>query len=341
MIALKMKSGNLLSGCIMEDAVWTIGRVPNGFWDRRSNRVAYMNWLGERLGFDEPDDWYQLQRVHFQEHFGSGLLVCQHNDSPLAALCDYMPQQEWLPWLMCRTPNGYWTDPTNRRKYMRWLQKELGITRPDQWYQVTKDDFVEHGGNGLLANYYKGSVAAAVLEFRPRRRWYPWLFNSAPQGFWRDIDNRRQYLDWLAGQLGVRTTDQWYGVTTQQMIEHHGHTLLATKGYSILNVLREYLPNHDWKPWLFERVPVGFWETAENRHAYLVWLGETLGYSRPSDWYEIEPDALRRTGAAAMFSTVYRNNIKRALHERYPRFKWNIKRMRHANNRGNGNGATK
>ncbi len=256
---------------------WLSGKVPAGFWDVRQHRVAYMQWLGEQLGFKKPSDWYSLKRRHFRENRGGGLLVLAYGDSPLQALRDFMPDAQWHPWLLASTPQRFWADPANRRAYMRWLGRRLGIERPEQWYGVKQEDFLRNSGGGLLANYYGHSPIAALKEYLPRRRWQPWRFTSVPQHFWQDPDNRRRYLDWLARRLRIRTPDQWYGVTVEQIADHHGVTLVAHFRWSMLNIVKEYLPDYDWKPWLFRRVPSHYWQNHVNRHRYRDWLAENNG----------------------------------------------------------------
>ncbi len=62
------------SEALMAKPIWvSAGRVPKGFWDNKSNRVAYLRWLGNRLGYREPADWYRVQKSDFEQNFGSTL----------------------------------------------------------------------------------------------------------------------------------------------------------------------------------------------------------------------------------------------------------------------------
>ena len=317
---------------------WLLGRVPNGYWERRPQRVAYMRWLGERLGFRDPDDWYALRRLHFQRNCGGGLLQSVFRDSPQEALRDFMPEREWHPWLFSRTPNGFWADQANRRAYMQWLEKRLGIERPDQWYGVTKADFVKNAGDGMLANYFRDRVSAAVMEYLPRRRWYLWRFASVPQGFWLKLENRIAYLDWLGKRLRIRSPEQWYGVTTETISAHYGASLVAYHRHSTLNIMREYLPEFDWKPWLFRRVPSNYWNDSANRHRYLVWLGKQMGYRRPSDWYNLTAEDVIRSGGASVFDCVYGSRLENLFRERYPNHSWQPRARKRAPSRNRRDG---
>ncbi len=300
------------------DQPWLLGRVPNGYWDERRHRVAYMRWLGDRLAYSSPEDWYAIKRRHFQDNRGGGLLKTVYGDSPLKALCDFMPDQDWQPWRLHSTPQRYWADRANRQTYMKWLEQQLAIERPDQWYAVTKEDFVRNSGHGLLIKHYGDSVFAAVKEYLPRRCWLPWRFSTVPQGFWQKADNRFRYLDWLTTRLRIRVPEQWYSVTYRQIADNHGLTLVAYYDYSVLKIVSDYLPNHEWKPWLFRRIPANFWQDPANRQRYLVWLGNQLGFQSPSDWCRLSRQDVIRTGGGLLLTSVCDNRLRNLLQERYP-----------------------
>ncbi len=309
------------------DWPWLSARVPNGYWDRRCHRMAYMRWLGQRLDYSSPADWYAIKRKHFRENAGGGLLCRIYGDSPLAALRDFMPRHDWHPWLLHCTPQRFWADRANRQAYMKWLERRLAIERPDQWYAVRKEDFAKNSGHGLLFNRYGDSVFAAVKEYLPRRRWLPWRFANVPQGFWQEADNRFGYLEWLAKRLRIRTPEQWYSVTYRQIAANHGLTLAAYYDYSVLNIVSDYLPGHDWKPWLFRRIPANYWGASANRRRYLLWLGDELGFRLPSDWYRLSRQDVVRTGGGLLLKNTCQNRLKNLLRERYPNYRWSLKRL--------------
>src|SRR5690242_665229 len=42
------------------DIFWNYSRAPNEFWEKKSNRKLFFEWLGSILGFSSKDDWYNL-----------------------------------------------------------------------------------------------------------------------------------------------------------------------------------------------------------------------------------------------------------------------------------------
>ena len=312
----------------MKQPHWVTGRVSNGYWSTRANRVKYMKWLGQKLSIRKNADWYQISRKHFQDNYGGGLLATTYKDSPLAALQDYMPKEKWIPWLFVRTPQAFWRDPKNRKLYLNWLGKQLGFSKIDDWYSLTQQHFRDHGGNGLLANYYRNSPVDAVREFKPNRNWNEWQFHATPQGFWRKKANRKRYMDWLTKKLKIRKPEDWYRVTRQDFYDNYGAVFLKSfKESSPQDALREYMPKYKWCPWLFTRVPNGYWKSPKNRVHYIKWIGKQLGYSKVNDWYELTREDIKLSGGGAVLSMYYNNSILSMVKAAYPKKSWDRTRF--------------
>jgi hypothetical protein len=188
---------------------WLNGRVSNGYWNTRENRIRYLRWLGEQCGYRKPEDWYALRKHNFQKNYGGGLLRNAYGSSVQMAVRDLMPNYDWHPWLFGGAPNGFWKLRENRIQYLDWLGDQLEIMVPDDWYCVTGTDFFSNHGGGLLNNEFKGSVQAVLNDYMPRHPWKAWRFHSVPQSYWACIANRRSYLVWLGQQLGFQTAGDW------------------------------------------------------------------------------------------------------------------------------------
>lgn len=312
----------------MKQPVWVRGRSPNGYWSTRTNRVKYMKWLGKRLGYRTLEDWYGLTRRSFLENHGGGLLATVYNHSPLKALQDLAPRYDWKPWLLASTPQAYWRSPANRRRYMAWLGKQVGFSRTSDWYGLTQAHFRQHGGNGLLALYYRNSPIHAVREFKPNHDWEEWRFAATSQGFWKRRAHRRAYMAWLGKKLRYKSPQDWYAVTRRDFYDHGGGALLHTiPGRSPLAALREFMPDYDWQEWRFARVPNGFWRRRRNRYRFIDELGKELGFRKPADWRHLTREAVRGAGGAALLSMRYNNSLVNLLRDRFPDQNWTPQRF--------------
>lgn len=303
--------------------VWAHGRVPDGFWHIRANRVRYMRWLGRKLNFRRTEDWYKLKRSHFHDNFGGGLLSVIHHDSPLAALRDYKPDYPWKPWLLSSTPQRFWRDRRNRRWYMDWLGEQLGFETAADWYALTQQHFHRNHGTGLLGLYYGNSPLRALKEYKPRVKWREWEFPAVTQQFWQQRENRVRYMRWLGKELGFRRPCDWYRLSRRHFREHRGEPMLRAYPQPLpIFALREAMPEQDWKEWLFARVPNGFWDEPANRRRYMRWLGGVMGFRRTEDWYHLSQRHVRLTGGGALLNSYYNGCLADMLRDYLPRHDW-------------------
>lgn len=198
-------------------------------------------------------------------------------------------------------PPGYWQLERNSRAFMVWLEKKLDFKTPEDWYQITKKDFQRYGGLGAVSA--AGSIFRLIEDYIPWYDWKPWLFNVVPRGYWDDHGHRRRFLEWLGEQLGYTSYEDWYKVTQREIRANRGGTVLVRFGSCTSRLVMEHFPEHDWKPWRFNKTPKTFWADAKNRRRYLEWLGEQLGYESYEDWYQVRySDFLGNHGCTPVWS---------------------------------------
>jgi len=271
---------------------WLFPQVPRGFWMDLANCRRYLEWLGEKLGFDEPEDWYCIDHRHFNENRGATLLA-RYGASPSAVVKTFFPEHDWKEWLFHHCPRNFWADPANHRRYLEWLGGELGFENMEDWYQIKTDDLMLHRGASLLCKFDFSPIAILMSTF-PEYPWQIWKFRYPGKRFWGNPAHCRAYLDWLGTRLGYTTYEDWYQVTYDDFSNNHGLSLISQFQSLPFAVMREYMPEYDWKEWLFQRVPRGFWSDRDNRRRYLEWLAEKLGVRDPEEWNRIGTHTLIR-----------------------------------------------
>ncbi len=183
------------------DAIWLDGPVPAGYWDQRENRKKYLLWLGEQLGFESVQDWYKITTDNVKGHRGGGVLKYAWNSSIIAGVRDCFPEYDWKDWLFGMCPRTFWCNRKNHTLYMNWLGQRLGIRRPEDWYNITNEDFIKNKGGAFLL-HYNCTISAAVMAHQPDYDWKEWLFKKIPKGFWHLKKNRQRYLRLAGRPLG-------------------------------------------------------------------------------------------------------------------------------------------
>ena len=265
------------------DPVWLFGSVPNGFWHEPENRRSFLIWLSHRLGFRQLIDLYRLTYEAIAEHHGASVAGAWWHSSPVYAVKECFPGYDWEEWQFTQAPMTFWKSARNRRRYIRWLGRQLGFRRPADWYRITTEDFQNNRGGTLLLEY-DSSVSATVMACFPRYHWKEWMFSRRCMGFWDDPANCRRYMRWLGKRLGYRRPDDWYKVKLTDFTENYGRPLVRRYRDSAAATVMAIVPRKRWHEWMFTRVPPGFWDDFDNRKRYIKWLGKRLGYRRTADW---------------------------------------------------------
>lgn len=228
-------------------------------------------------------------------------------------------------WCPGPVPPRFWQHEEHRRDYLLWLAHKLRLRRMEQWYSVTGKSFTRNHGATVL-DYYRGSPCEMLRSLFPQYEWCEWRFSRVPHEFWDSLENQWRFLEWLGREMGVRRLEDWYRVTIKDVARHGGDRLLSRYGYCLLPIMSSLYPEHDWKPWLYTRVPVGFWRNRGNRRSYMRWLGEQLGFRKAEDWYRVTYRDFQEHGGN---KPLARRSIATAVADAFPGYPWELRRFKH------------
>lgn len=87
-------------------------------------------------------------------------------------------------------------------------------------YSIRHSDIIQHKGSALLRHH--SSVFTLLSTLFPLFSWEPFLFPSAPQGYWSREVNRKRYIDWFATK---RRIQRFQGTLT--LLPPHPFTFLS------------------------------------------------------------------------------------------------------------------
>ena len=222
-----------------------------------------------------------------------------------------------------RIPRNYWKSTDNQTKYFDWLGKKIGIKQLDDWYEKLSSQLMaQNFGGTLLCKIHKGSPTAALITAYPEHNWCMWKFNTVADGFWKSTENKQKYFDWLGSKIGIKQPDDWYEKLSIAVIQqNHGGSLLTMHGSPLVALMAAY-PDHNWIPWRFKRVPVGYWKSKDNVSRFLSELSDKLSIQTLDDWYRVDYKQLEG------FSSVIREKgLYKFFKEQYPHHPWDPKKF--------------
>ena len=205
---------------------WMFRQTSRGLWDEQERVREYLRWLGEELDFQDYEDWYRITVSNFRDNHGATLVLNKYEGHLYRIVTENFPEYDWKLWMFNKTPRGMFDDWMFRKEATEWIAVEIGIKRPEDWYQVSRKEFKEKRLWGMLSNQYSSSVFNLVCDIYPDIDWKPWLFDKAPNAFWNDEGHWHEYLDWFEERMQITNPAEWYMVKNEDFARLNGNSLL-------------------------------------------------------------------------------------------------------------------
>eukprot|EP01125_Pyxidicula_operculata_P005135 TRINITY_DN1872_c0_g1_i3.p1 TRINITY_DN1872_c0_g1~~TRINITY_DN1872_c0_g1_i3.p1 ORF type:complete len:425 (+),score=30.54 TRINITY_DN1872_c0_g1_i3:740-2014(+) len=161
----------------------------------------------------------------------------------------------------------------------------------------------------------------------------PGNYEKCGPEFWKSKGNQIEYFKWLSDTMNIKNPEDWYTVKSKDIISKNGYGLLKEYSHSPYILFKNMIPNYDWKPWMFSRVPIGFWDSRDNQMIYIEWLKKKLNVDDPisnetnnnniemTKWYGITNKFIRDNHGSGILSK-YNNSIFKMLSALYPDYPW-------------------
>ena len=99
--------------------------------------------------------------------------------------------------MLKKSSYGSWKDINSQKQFFDSFAKENGIVQAEDWYQVKISDVEKKGGSWILNKYYGGSLVKALATIYPNQIWQRWRFSRVPDGFWNQLENQKNYVNWI------------------------------------------------------------------------------------------------------------------------------------------------
>jgi len=199
---------------------WRLKQAPEGTLKDNKRIKQYLEWLENKLGYKEPEDWYQINANDFKANYGGSLLAYH----PMMDLVKIL-HPSLLDWLFKVVPDGYWKKLQNQKAVLDYITEQEKFLSLNDWYNVSfKDIFGKYKVQRLVMEY--SSAVDCLAANYPDHDFVFWKFTRS-RGHWSSKTNQRDYIDWLGNQLGIGHPADWYNVTEQDFIDNYGITLLG------------------------------------------------------------------------------------------------------------------
>lgn len=154
---------------------WKFPQVPAGYWDDVSNQRKFLEDFGELNKINTFEQWYEVKSEDIRNH-GGAVLLKLYKDCYMTAITSILKEYPWEMWKFKKTPQGFWLNLENQRKFLTSLETRLRMQSWEDWYQVSQQTFIEHDGKPLLRIH--GSLYPMLVAAFPERKWEMEKFKS-------------------------------------------------------------------------------------------------------------------------------------------------------------------
>jgi hypothetical protein len=295
--------------------------VSQDFWNDPMERRKYFDWFAKHMGIFKQEDWYRITPEDIMGMGGEYILSYYSNNLSHALESIYGGMNGFapLPWLFTRVPIGFWNDPKQQKRFMDWIAKKFQVNFPEDWCKVRKVDIENHGGRGLLL-LYDNSILEILSSIYPEVGTIV-RYCEADRDYWNRVENRMEYLQWIAESFGIKFLEDWYEITAERIRKMGGKQLMDIHSNSIHKLLQSTCFEVEWQPWRFVQTNFGRWGTMENQRKFLDWLGSKIGIQEPSQWYEVSGEEIIARGGIHLLNHYSKSPYK-MLQAIYPEHEW-------------------
>jgi len=156
----------------------------------------------------------------------------------------------------------------------------------------------------------------------------PWLQGKVSWDFWKEKSNQLKYFRWLAEQLNIKNTEDWYNIKVADVYQRGGSSLLNNYfGGSIVKALATVYPEAHWEVWRFEQVPKGYWDELKNQRIFFDSIAKKLNVVKSEEWYKVSREYVRHNGGASLLVNYYNGSLIKALSTVYPEREWKYEKV--------------
>jgi hypothetical protein len=123
------------------------------------------------------------------------------------------------------------------------------------------------------------------------------------RGYWKDLKNRKTFLETVGVKAGVKTPEDWYNITARDVINvPGGSSFLKLYNSSHINAIKELLSEYQFEDFLFTRKAKNYWRSAENKKSFLEYIYKKYNFKTLDDFYNINYQLIRENNGKSLLN---------------------------------------
>eukprot|EP01114_Cavostelium_apophysatum_P014359 TRINITY_DN3702_c0_g1_i1.p1 TRINITY_DN3702_c0_g1~~TRINITY_DN3702_c0_g1_i1.p1 ORF type:complete len:614 (+),score=148.50 TRINITY_DN3702_c0_g1_i1:97-1938(+) len=289
------RSAAVIISSILTEHPWELqkfGAEGRDYLRSENNQKEVVENIARSLHINALDDWYEVtnENIVNANVLRASDLLARHSYSVVRLVTSTYPNHSW-DLRRFRTSR-------EARAMLERLGLLLGVKEHRDWYRVQKNDLIAVGGQTFLnlVQSFNGSYIEGLAAAFPEHDWQPWRFRKVTNKYWTLKGNQRLFFDHLSKNLKIRSTEDWYKVSSAQIEQLGGGSLLKIYDGDIGAALRSAYPEHRWEEWRFDKLPKDFAENHPRVKAMIAWGAQKLGVKQLDDWYQVTSHSMYELG---------------------------------------------
>ena len=221
---------------------------PNKYWENEENILKFLKEFQNKFNLKTPEDWNKITSNDIIQAGGSRILSKKSLFSLKTLIC---PEIIKFSNKSKNNPKSkqFWENEKNIKNLLDDIKEKLNLKSPHDWKNVTKDNICSFGGSSLFSRFsiyeVKCIACPEYSNFYPPNR----KFDQKPKGFWDNLNNIRNFLEFVKKEYKINMNLDWYRVSKTQIQDLGGSSLLQK--YTLFDLLNLVYPNENWDKKLF------------------------------------------------------------------------------------------
>jgi hypothetical protein len=154
-------------------------KLPQSYWDDELNQKKALDRIGEELGVQKMEDWYNISSTQVRQKKAS--FIKKHHNGLMEALKKHYPDYNWDPLQFLTAPKGFWqkesTKSRFRELFIKW-KEQFEIKELKDWYRIPPRKLKVFQ---RVAQRIFGSVTLMLQEWFPDTNWSNEVQASSPE----------------------------------------------------------------------------------------------------------------------------------------------------------------
>ena len=206
----------------------------------------------------------------------------------------------------------------------RELKSKLNVTTSEDWEAKASKQIRKYVGNDTSKSDSMNEKTLGCSEGKLNKN------TNKPRKYWDEKENINKFLKDVKNKLNLITFDDWNSLTSNQIKNLGGNSLLAK--YSLYDLKSIGFPEGKLK---FKKRKKqkehGFWDNHENVKQFLLENKLKLNIQTEKDWKFITKNQIQKVGGASLFNKYSIYDLKCII---YPEGKENMNRTNPYKSRG-------